>query len=263
MALYQHNDSLRELVAKVVTVEPVSTLRESDRALFRQISNDEYVVTTVETIFYAQGGVQPSDSALMRSDSKDKDSTFEVSLVRNAAGGRILQLGRFTPQDSPHIFSAGESVHQSIDGVRRELNSRVHTAGHVVGLAVHHLASDIPGVTELKAMHYPDSAFVEFKGHIDGKHKAAIQSKAEDFVQQAFPVKVYWWAEEKIRDECAAVPENVPMPADELIRVVDIVGAGAYPCGGTHVANTSQIGKLEIRKISRQKGISKVSYSIK
>jgi Ser-tRNA(Ala) deacylase AlaX len=94
--------------------------------------------------------------------SSDDGVVFEVSSVRNASEGRILHLGKFTTPGS--TFHENDSVHQAIDGVKRELNSRIHTGGHIVGLAVRHLSESIPGVKELKAQHYPDSAFVEFQG---------------------------------------------------------------------------------------------------
>jgi len=37
-------------------------------------------------------------------------------------------------------------------------------------------------VTELKAQHYPEAAFVEFRGFIDGKRKAAIETQSNDLV---------------------------------------------------------------------------------
>jgi Ser-tRNA(Ala) deacylase AlaX len=50
------------------------------------------------------------------------------------------------------------------------------------------------------------------------------------------------------------------MADDEKFRVVRIVGAETYPCGGTHVDRTKLCGKTNVRKISRAKGMSKVSY---
>lgn len=43
---------------------------------------------------------------------------------------------------------------------------------------------------------------------------------------------------------------------------MDIVGAEAYPYGGTHVPDTSKAGKVTIKKISRSKRNSKVSYVV-
>jgi Ser-tRNA(Ala) deacylase AlaX len=49
---------------------------------------------------------------------------------------------------------------------------------------------------------------------------------------------------------------------DGKVRAVDIVGAGAYPCGGTHVPDSSFVGTITVKNIKRQKGVSKVSYAI-
>ena len=219
-------------------------------------------------------------------EDQEQDATsvpvrFAVHAVRHSVSspGVILHVGRFESGASQK-FTVGQRVLQRIDGERRHLNSRIHTAGHIVGLAVRHLSQDsngrspvseLAGVTELKAQHYPDAAFVEFRGLIDGKHKAAIQAQCNTFVEQALPIKVYWWNEEELRERCAIVPENVAVPVipeggdgePGLVRAVDIEGAGAYPCGGTHVADTSVVGKVELRKISRSKGITKVSYQIR
>lgn len=250
---------MREHTTKIVAIYTVSALSEASRALFKQATEEDLVLVTSETIMYAQGGGQPSDSGVMR--SLDSDTVFKVSSVRNGPDGQILHLGCYsTPNSRPFVI--GDSVHQAIDVAKRELNSRIHTGGHIVGLAVRHLAESIPDVTELKAQHYPDSAFVDFRGLIDGKHKEIIQAKADEFIQRALPVKVFWLTEAELREKCVVVPEAVAIPEGELIRAVDIVGAGAYPCGGTHVPDSSKVGKVLIKKISRSKGNSKISYSI-
>ena len=217
------------------------------------------IIQTRETIFYAQGGGQPFDLGKMTSQNTDEVVSFEVTAVRTGSGGRILHCGHFATSNQ---FLVGDGITQVIDAERRELNSRIHTGGHIVGLAVRHLASLIPEVTELKAQHYPDSAFVEFKGTIDSKHKEAIQVKSAEFIRRALPIMVYWWNETELREKCAVVPDAVAIPQDDLIRAVDIEGAGAYPCGGTHVTDTSLVGQLQIRNITRRKGISKITYEI-
>jgi Ser-tRNA(Ala) deacylase AlaX len=60
------------------------------------------------------------------------------------------------------------------------------------------------------------------------------------------------------------VAEGMPVLSgiDGMVRIVDIVGAGAYPCGGTHTPDTSFVGEIKIRTIKRQKGMSKISYEV-
>ena len=78
------------------------------------------------------------------------------------------------------------------------------------------------------------------------------------------PVKVYWWDEAELRRRCKVVPAAVVVPKEKggLVRAVDVEGAGAYPCGGTHVRDTGVVGRVVVRKISRSKGCSKVSYFV-
>lgn len=243
----------------------MTALSEANRLLFKNADETkDFIVVTAETIFYAQGGGQPCDTGTMTLSSSSDPSApkFDVTSVRNGADGQILHLGSFSNSSESSSFQPGESILQAIDSDKRLLNSRIHTGGHVVGLAVRHLASSIPEVSELKAQHYPDLAFVDFKGLIDGKHKDAIQAQVDEYISQALPVKVYFWNEAELREKCAVVPEAVAIPEGELVRAVDIVGAGAYPCGGTHVPDTGKVGKVTIKKISRSKGNSKVSYVV-
>lgn len=261
LALRPHEEKATSITTTIIVVEPISNLSEVDRALFKQAEDEDHVISTTETIFYPQGGGQPSDSGTMTSAMSDNAASFGVSSVRTGSLGRILHLGRFSPSDAL-VFRAGDTVLQAIDIEKHDLHCRLHTAGHIVGLVVRHLAHSIPDVIELKAQHYPDAAFVEFRGFIDCKHKAAIQAKSGELVQEGLPVKIEKWDEKKLRKNGGVMPENLTIPEGEGLRVVNIDGAGAYPCGGTHVCDTSQIGKIEIRRISRRKGISKVSYSI-
>lgn len=103
-------------------------------------------------------------------------------------------------------------MHQAIDREKRDLNSRIHTGGHLVGLAVRHLGGLIPDVSELKAQHYPELSFVDFRGTIESKHKEAIEAKANDFVQSALPVKVYWWNEKERERNVPSCPKRWPFP---------------------------------------------------
>ncbi|KAL3480067.1 ThrRS/AlaRS common domain-containing protein [Aspergillus californicus] len=262
--LYQTDESLRTHTTQILSLLPIASLPEQSRALFKTAEENDWVLVTAETIFYAQGGGQPCDTGIISLSDPTTDTektVFTVSSVRNGPEGSILHLGTFTA-GSAASFTPGTSVLQTIDGEKRQLNSRIHTAGHIVGLAVRHLATSIPNVSELKAQHYPDLAFVDFQGSIEGKHKEAIQAQVDAYVAQKLPVRVYFLNEAELREKCAVVPEAVVIPEGELVRAVDIVGAGAYPCGGTHVADTGFVGKVTVKKISRSKGNSKVSYFV-
>ena len=99
---------------------------------------------------------------------------------------------------------------------------------------------------------------------LDSKYKDAIQTQSSRYVGDALPIELSWYKPEELKDNGVILAEGMPIVTgnDGKVRVVDIVGAGAYPCGGTHVPDTSVVRKIVVKGIKRQKGNSKISYSI-
>jgi Ser-tRNA(Ala) deacylase AlaX len=187
-------------------------------------------------------------------------TTFHVHQVRKTDPA-ILHMGVFEPADE--TFTDKE-VEQKINVEKRVLHSRIHTAGHVIGLAINHLirAGNLPSdILDGKAPHYPGAAFVEFSGLIPGTAKDSIQAKVDEMVAQNLPVRIHFWNEDRARRECTGVLDVVKGDEDG-VRVVEIGEAGSYPCGGTHVVGLKECGKVVVRGIKRQKGVSKVSYEV-
>ncbi|RYP03819.1 hypothetical protein DL764_004869 [Monosporascus ibericus] len=261
---FQHNANLRSLQTVVTAVTSVASLEEANRGLYKQGKEDDHVVVTEQTIFHPQGGGQPSDVGVMKGPD---GTTFDVSMVRlsTITRGEALHFGRFS--DSSKTFKVGDTITQTIDSAKRELYSRYHTAGHVLGAAVRHLLEkEVANFDELKASHFPDSAACEFQGLIEGKWKDPIQKRLDKYIDAAMPVEVDWWDEDDFRSNGLErlIPDRDAMGMDkeEKFRVVKIVGAEVYPCGGTHVGTTDLCGKTSVKKISRAKGNSRISYTI-
>ncbi|KAL8941790.1 MAG: hypothetical protein Q9216_002028 [Gyalolechia sp. 2 TL-2023] len=264
--IYQQDGDRLVHTAGILSVVSVSALAETDQSLVKDSPDAEHAVITNSTIFHVQGGGQPSDSGIMTSKvNESADSIFEVKSVRRPAhGSQILHFGRFMPAEATR-FDAGEEVQQLVHVEKRKLYSRLHTGGHILGLAINALCREgvLSSLTESKASHYPDSAAVEFVGIIEGKHKDAIQVKTDEYVRSARPIKIHWWSMEELLEKCNGVAGGFELPAGEVVgRVVEMEGLGSYPCGGTHVQDCSQVGKIEVKKISRSKGSSRVSYRV-
>ncbi|OQE34711.1 hypothetical protein PENCOP_c016G03480 [Penicillium coprophilum] len=258
--VFQHDASLHTLETTVTAVFPFNALEESSRLLFKDASEKHIVIVTEKTIFHPQGGGQPSDTGVLKGQS----GVFTVTAVRTDANGQVLHLGLFEDTSSP--FNKGDTVEQAIDVEKRLLYSRLHTAGHVLGASVRHLLEkEIENFDELKASHFPDSAACEFQGSIEGKWKDTIQNKLDGYIAAKMPVKIEWWDEEDFRSRGLErlIPDRNLVPAGEKSRVVNIIGAEVYPCGGTHVDTTDLCGPVMVKKISRKQGNSRVSYVVK
>ncbi|KUI72121.1 Alanyl-tRNA editing protein AlaX-L [Cytospora mali] len=260
---FHHDAKLHRLPTTVTAIYPFSSLEELNRGLFKQGTDEDHVVVTEKTIFHPQGGGQPSDVGSMSGPTGDV--LFDVQAVRMDAvrDGQVLHFGRFN-KTSP-IFQAGDTVEQAIDVEKRLLYSRLHTAGHVLGAAVRFLVEkEVEGFDELKASHFPDSAACEFAGLIEARWKEPIQKKVNEYIAAKMPVEIDWWDEEDFRKNGAErlIPDRSLAPLGEKFRVVNIVGAEVYPCGGTHVDSTDLCGETKVKKISRSKGTSRVSYTV-
>ncbi|RSL90023.1 hypothetical protein CEP51_000930 [Fusarium floridanum] len=257
---FQRDGKLSTLQTRVVAVQPYGSLEQNSQDLFKQGTQHDYVVITEQTIFHPQGGGQPSDVGKMTDEG---GVCFTVTTARmDATGnGQVLHFGRFNSPDD--TFNQDHDVTQEIDLELRLLYSRYHTAGHVLGSAVNHLLKEkIEDFDELKASHFPDSASCEFQGLIEGKWKDAIQKKVDEFIAAKMPVEIDWWDEQDFRDNGLErlTPDASFVAPGEKFRVVKIVGAEVYPCGGTHVDTTDLCGETKVKKVSRSKGKSKVSY---
>lgn len=260
--IYQKEGEKLHHPSKILSIIPLSNLPPEDQSLVKD-STITHAIITDSTIFYVQGGGQPSDTGSMKSINSSTP-TFEVKSVRQPASGtRVLHLGQFIPNNE--TFNSDSEINQHVDKETRTLHSRLHTAGHIMSLAIHSLCKEglIPPLKESKASHYPDSAAVLFEGNIEGKHKEAIQARTDEFVKSASPVKIHWWTMDELLAKCAGVTDGFELPAGETLgRVVEMEGLGSYPCGGTHVGDCSLVGKIVVKKISRSKGISRVSYTV-
>lgn len=262
-ALYQKDGQLYTHTSTLSSLQPLTSLSPETQALFKPPQETQYtpyILTTPSTIFHAQGGGQPSDTGKIVSTSSE-NPVFTVHQVRKVDPA-ILHMGVFDSESAK--FDVKQELKQDIDVDKRILHSRIHTAGHVIGLAINALVKQgqLPSdIIDGKASHYPGAAFVEFTGLIPGTAKEPIQSAVDALVAQDLAVKIHFWDEERAAKECTGVTDG--FKGDENgVRVVEIGDVGSYPCGGTHVLGLKECGRVVIRGVKRQKGVSKVGYEV-
>ncbi|KAJ4287684.1 hypothetical protein N0V90_012387 [Kalmusia sp. IMI 367209] len=268
-ALYQREGHLHTHTSTLTSIAPLSSFPQSIQPLFKPPpEKTPYILTTPSTIFHAQGGGQPSDTGtitLSAPTPDGNDARFAVLQVRKVDPA-ILHMGVFDPADAVLTDQElGREIDQVVDVPTRVLHSRLHTAGHVLGLAIHMLsrAGALPAdLKDGKASHYPGAAFVENFGLIPGSAKDAIQAKVDELVKQDLPIDIHFWSAEEAGGKCIGGTDGAAVGDGEEVRVVDIGGLGSYPCGGTHVGKLGELGRVVVRSIKRQKGVSKVSYEV-
>ena len=234
--LYLEDFTLLSCEAKVVDV-----LSEDDRT----------ILVLDQTIFYPQGGGQPYDQGIIEGTS----GKFLVEEVR-FVDGLVKHFGEFQSGS----LNAEDTVKCLVDVERRSLHSKIHSAGHVVDMAVVAQGLDwVPG----KGFHFPDGPYVEYSGSLDGldkeKLKADLERSCNEFIQESRENKLLFMPKDEMSTVCHWVPDYIP--EGKPSRVV-MFGDFGTPCGGTHVSNLSDIKSMTIRKVKSERGNIRVAYDV-
>lgn len=183
-----------------------------------------WAVVLDRTLFHPQGGGQPSD----------------VGTINGIAVRKVIH----TEDEIVHLTEqplSGEAA-LCVNEDKRRLHSRLHSAGHLVGLV-----GDQLGWHAVGGNHFPGEARVMFKPeHPELFSELIDASEFENRVNQLIHENL----------ECT-ITENA-----EGFRTVTWGNLPAYPCGGTHVQNTSEIGRVRITKIKFKKGQITVFYQL-
>lgn len=213
------------------------------------------------SILYPQGGGQPADSGFIH--DLDERLRFRVQDVRSR-NGVVFHYGHFdSPLSDQGTFQKGQEVILSVDEHRRGLNSRLHSAGHLLDICMRKIG--LASFKDGKGHHFPDGAFVEYKGKIPANDleskREALEKEAERLVAIGGKVSAAIVPYEAAAALCGGeLPEYIPK--DTTPRIVMLGDNLGCPCGGTHVADISDIGIIKVSQIRVRKGLTKVSYTI-
>lgn len=205
-----------------------------------------------QTVFYPQGGGQPSDMGVLEA----ADARFEVQDVR-LREGIVYHIGRF----ETGRFEPGQTVRLRVDAGRRRLHDRLHSAGHLIDVALRNLGWHlVPG----KGYHFPDGPYVEYMGVLPKEDEKAIRQRLEAecnrLIQTGSVVTVRFVAPDEVETLCGYVPDYIPREGP--VRVVFVAGPLGCPCGGTHVRDIREIGRLRILKVRVSGGRTRVRYAV-
>lgn len=205
-----------------------------------------------QTCFYPRGGGQDWDMGEIRGNAK----TFIVEEVRLDEAGEVHHIGK----SAQGTFETGDSIRGEVDHHRRQLNTRLHSAGHVIDRAIDSLGLDWVAT---KGQHYPDLSAVEYAGTWDPENadnlKQDIEAKANEFTKSGSNNTLKFMTPDEMKSVCKHVPENLPTNKPSRVVLYDDFG---IPCGGTHVRNIADVGEIRIPKLKQKKGVIRVTYEV-
>jgi misacylated tRNA(Ala) deacylase len=205
------------------------------------------------TVFYPVGGGQAGDTgAITLRDGTELVvvDTRKHKLDDGTPSGGIVHL--VAPDALPRLAGVkpGESVVACIDAARRHKLMRFHTTTHLLCALVPHPV-DGCSIT-------PTYARLDFHTN-EPLDKDALTDGIARFVAQAVPVAHRWIDEAELDANPGLVRSMSVQPprGTGRVRVIDIAGIDLQPCGGTHVANTAEIGRVVVTKIEKKSAMTR------
>lgn len=215
-------------------------LKEFDSTV---VSADGANVVLDNTAFYPTSGGQPNDTGKLICNGKE----YAVKDVKKSDAGIVHTLAE------PGL-KVGDKVHGVIDWERRYRFMRMHSAAHVLCATVHTLTGALVNGKQLDLQQSKiDFSLEQFDRNAIqqfGEHANATIAKGAPIKVSAMP-----------REEALKIPDLVKLaekmpPNIPEWRIVEIVGVDIQPCGGTHVKDIKEIGKIKVIK-AENKGATK------
>ena len=186
------------------------------------------------TAFYTGGGGQPSDSGTLT----DGDREYRVTGVKRSGGNLVHQI-------DGHLPAVGATVNGLIDWDRRYLLMRTHTALHILcGVVWRDYGALVTGGDMKPGEGRMDFEFenfsVEFVDELEIKVNAEVAADRDIHVNNLTRAEADQ-VPDLIRTKINLLPPNI-----QKIRTIDIHGLDLQADGGTHVANTREVGVIKV-----------------
>ncbi|HLC76661.1 MAG TPA: alanyl-tRNA editing protein AlaXM [archaeon] len=230
-ALYMTDSYLREFEATVEKVEG-------------------NLVFLDQTAFYPNGGGQPNDLGAMECNG----IVFVVVNVTKSSGTIAHHVDK-------EGLVVGDRVKCKIDWERRYMLMRMHTAAHIIDAVLYKEAGALCTGNQLGV----DKSRIDFSlDVIDREKMQRFIDAANDVVSRGIDVKIY----SLNREEAMKIPGIVKLavampPSIDVLRIVEIPDVDIQADGGTQVANTREIGKIELLSMENKgKNNRRIYYNL-
>jgi len=197
------------------------------------------------TAFYPGGGGQPNDAGQLLVGDK-------VYPVPSVARGNIHVITRELP-------AVGTTVTGQLDWDRRYKLMRTHTAMHILcGVVFRDYGASVTGGNMEPLSGRMDFEFERMQKELVNEIETAINAEvaaSRDIRVKILPRDEAFKIPDLIRTKINLLPEGIPE-----VRTVEIVGLDLQADGGTHVANTREVGRIRVTDYKSKGGINKRIY---
>ena len=208
---------------------------------------DETGIVLDRTVFYPLGGGQGSDTGTLTAAC---GAVLVVADTRKhkALAGAIVHVPAADADTA--AFAPGTRVTAQVDAARRLAHRRFHTATHLLCALIPHPV-DGCSIT---------AGYARLDFHMNEPlDKEALTAGIARLVAAAHPVRHRWISEAELDANPGLVRSMSVQPPRGLgrIRLLEIDGVDLQPCGGTHVANTAEVGDVVVTKIEKKSAMTR------
>jgi misacylated tRNA(Ala) deacylase len=226
------------------------TLREWDATVLASSVEDGIVLD--RSAFYPGGGGQPPDEGVL----------LWGGVRTRIVGTRKGDEQYLIPAEGDPLPPAGTAVRGALDDERRTALMRTHSGLHVLcGVVFRDYGALVTGGNMEPLTARMDFDMTEVPP--DFRDRVAEACNAEIATDRRIEVSTL------PRDDAFKIPDiirtatNLVPPEVEIVRIVDIVGLDTQADGGTHVASTAMIGRIEVTKLENKgKGFRRVRIAL-
>jgi len=218
--------------------------REND-AIF--VGADQRGIRLDRTVFYPRGGGQAGDAGTLVAGNGGQ---IAIGDTVKGEGGEILHVPAPGQEAAIGALSPGDRVTARLDWARRHRHMRFHTATHLLCAIVPHPTNGC-SITA-------DYARLDFD-MVEPLDRAHLEAELARLVAEAHEVRTLWITDEELeaKPELVRTMSVAPPRGVGRVRLLEIDGVDLQACGGTHVANTREIGALKVVKIEKKSARSR------
>ncbi|KKS10473.1 MAG: Threonyl/alanyl tRNA synthetase SAD [Parcubacteria group bacterium GW2011_GWB1_41_5] len=228
--LYFQDSYKQEYEAKILSIAP---------------KGNQTVIELDQTIFYPEGGGQPSDQG----EIIGVKGRLKVQMV-SEKDGKIFHQGLLEGE-----LKMGENVKCQLKWSLRYRNMRIHSAGHLIHDVLVSLENNL---APSKGSH-GQKAFLEYNGEAKIS-KDELEVKVNEAIKAGLPILAGNTTLEELKKECDFISPN--LPKNKELRYIKIGNYKMMPDGGIQVKSTLEIGQVFINAIEVGEGKTIIKYRV-
>lgn len=214
------------------------------------IDDKGYFFILNKTIFYPQGGGQPSDQGHVELDG----THFVVNHVKIIDN----QIRHYSDRDCQELINKTPQL--IIDKDKRLLHSKLHTSGHLIKDMVER---HYPQYRAIKGHHFPGECYVEFSIHHQSPQELDLETlnnNIHHIISENLTLENINISRDELPNYCPNLSYSIAQT--ENIRLIRMLPFNYQPCGGTHVKSSMELKGLSLTKQKLKGNHLKINYHI-